>query len=862
MIRKFSILLLLPVTLLFALQLKKESDLPGFLTGKDLSIEWELVSNNYGGKNCYKSNLILSNNGKYKLTRNWEMYFTHSVCRKIILDSLSETIQLIHIAGDFYKIIPTQSFPSIEPNESFTIPIISNDFVIKYSDAPSGFYIIFKSNENGPEQIADVKIKPFTKPEQLLRGKGDRLAPITSEVRYHQNAELTLLPKEQVCPIIPKPVKLTLLKDSIELSDQHEIHYNKAFKNEAKYLSQLFIKIFTKKLNAIESNLSGPGIIYLNKSELPFSNSSEAYQLTITQNSGINISANSDDGIFYGIQTLRALFPPDAEGNYYKQFRIPQLDIEDYPQFSYRGMLVDVARNFQGKESVKKIIQGISFYKINKVQLHLADDEGWRIEIPSLPELTEISSQRGHTLNESDKLIPAYGSGPFGNTTLSNGFYSKKDFIELLRFAKENHIDIIPAIDLPGHARAAIKAMEARYQKLFIKDSIAASYYLLSDRNDLSSYLSVQQYSDNVICPCQESTYKFIETVIKETKMMYQEAGVTLTDFHLGTDEVPDGVWEKSPVCQEFLKRNKLNNSADIKSYFVQRISSILTKERINMGVYEDALTVKANNHSSITLNKGLVNKPITAYSWNNLYGGGNEDLCYKLANNGYDVVLMHVSNLYLDQAYNNDPAEPGFYWGGFVDTKKIFEYTPYNIAHCVYADRMGNAIDEDLFKNKTKLSTAGKKNIIGLQAALFSETLKYPGMMEYYSFPKILAFAERAWSDEPGWAKEKDKKVRLSLLTKDWNCFANALGQRELSRLNHLAGGFNYHFPSPGIIKDQGYFKINSPFPGLLIRYTLDGKDPDKYSMLYTNPVVAKGTIKAALFTTDGRRGKITEFE
>jgi hexosaminidase len=862
MIRKFSILLLLPITLLVALQFKKGSDLPGSLTGQDLSIEWELVTNNYCGKNCYKSNIILTNQGKFQLSRNWVIYFTHSVCRRIHLDSIPKTVQLIHIAGDFYKIIPTQNFPILEPNESFTLPIISNDFVIKYSDAPSGFYIVFDKGESKPELISDVKIKPFTKTEQLLRGKYDHYPIITSEIRFHDNEGLSLVPVNQICPIIPTPVKLSFLKDSVLLSENVKVHYHKAFKAEAEYLSLLLKKIFHRKIFLAESLESGSGIISLQKFELSFSNALEAYQLNIQPNLGINITANTEDGIFYGIQSLRALFPLDAEANTYKQFKVPSLNVEDYPQFTYRGMLLDVARNFQNKESIKKLIESLSFYKINTLQLHLADDEGWRIEIPSLPELTDVSSRRGHTSNESDQLIPAYGSGPFGNTTLSNGFFSKQDFIELLQFAKAHHVAIIPAIDLPGHARAAIKAMESRYHKLIAKGSLSSPEYLLTDLNDRSSYLSVQQYSDNVICPCQESTYNFLERVVQEIKTMYEEAGVQLMDFHLSSDEVPEGVWKKSTVCKEFLKTKKLSNNEDIKSYFLKRASSILKNKQINMGVYEDGLVVKGSNNGPAKIRKDLIDKNTRIYSWNNLYGEGNEDLCYQLANGGNKVILMHVTNLYLDQAYSNDPSEPGFYWGGFVDTKKIFEYTPLHISHCAYSDRMGNPIPQELFNNKIKLSSQGIKNIIGIQGALFSETLKHPGMMEYYAFPKVLALAERAWAKEPEWAKEENQFHRIKMLQQDWNRFANQLGHREFIRLNYLAGGYNYHFPSPGIIVETGQFKINSPFPGLQIRYTLNGENPNRNSLLYDSPVHFNGTIKAALFTKDGRMGKVGELK
>lgn len=177
------------------------------------------------------------------------------------------------------------------------------------------------------------------------------------------------------------------------------------------------------------------------------------------------------------------------------------------------------------------------------------------MEIPGLEELTAVGSRRGHTTDESQCLYPCYDGGYDPDAkTVGNGYYSREEFIDLLKYAAERHVRIVPEIESPGHARAAIVSMRARYNKYFETDPGKATEYMLSEPEDTSRYVSVQYYTDNVMNVALPSTYRFMEKVIQELNAMYQEAGLSLYTVHLGGDEVPRGVWMGSPKCQELMK--------------------------------------------------------------------------------------------------------------------------------------------------------------------------------------------------------------------------------------------------------------------------------------------------------------------
>ena len=240
--------------------------------------------------------------------------------------------------------------------------------------------------------------------------------------------------------------------------------------------------------------------------------SKEAYELEVDAQ-GIRVVGASPAGVFYGLQTLRGLLPTTAAP---KGLVLEAHLVRDAPRFGYRGFMLDVARNFQPKQDVLRVLDLMARYKLNSFHFHLTEDEGWRLEMPSLPELVSVGSRRGHTLDSSLHLPPHWGSGAVPDRPWGSGHYTRAEYIEILRYAAARHIEVIPELEMPGHARAAIKAMEARFRERRQKSDAAAGRYLLSDPDDRSQYTSAQLYHDNVMNPTLESTYVFIERVVAD----------------------------------------------------------------------------------------------------------------------------------------------------------------------------------------------------------------------------------------------------------------------------------------------------------------------------------------------------------
>jgi hexosaminidase len=218
-------------------------------------------------------------------------------------------------------------------------------------------------------------------------------------------------------------------------------------------------------------------------------------------------------------------------------------------------------------------------------------------------------------------------------------------------------------------------------------------------------------------------------------------------------------------------------------------------------------------------------------------------------------VVHRNATNLYIDLAYNQDPEVPGYYWAGFVDTRTVYEFVPLDLYKSAWETVLGEPLDaEALYADFPRLTEEGRQHVLGIQGQLWSENAKSQDLMEYLAFPKLLALSERAWAAQPAWAEIDAAARRRAGIDTAWNAFANALGRRELQRLDHLQGGVNYRLPPPGAVIEDGMLKANTAFPGLMIRYTTDGSDPSASSPEYTGPVQASGTIKLRTFDTRGR--------
>lgn len=815
-----------------------------------IEITWEVVSN-LEPENQFSATLTFKNNGEDALPDSgWALYFNS--IRPPVNGSFGPELSVSHINGDFFKLEPTEEFEAIEPGESRSYPYHSMFFAIKETDAPDGFYFQF---DDRIEEVSKVTVLPFTEEEQVKRSENDILEIPDAESRYRTNEDLTMLPVDEIGKLTPTPVSLEEGEGVFSFDGSTPVYYAAGLEEEAEWLHEM-LEQYGIETNLIESeNRENQAGIILSV-ETGQSSVPESYLLEVDTDD-ITITGVDRSGLFYGIQSLRALIANRQSDD----LTIPSVSIEDAPAFSYRGMHLDVSRNFQSKESVLRLLDAMALYKLNHFQFHLTDDEGWRLAIDPLPELTEVGGRRGHTLDDSEFLIPSYGSGPspVPGESFGSGWYSRDDYIEILRFANRRHIEVIPEIDIPGHARAAIKAMEHRYRQLAeAGDLEAAEEFRLHDPADTSEYRSIQNFNDNVINVCRESTYRFLETVFDEIIAMHREADAPLSSIHVGGDEVPNGVWEGSPACEEYMNEQGLEEIRDLWTHFFDRMRSILAERGLTLSGWEEVGFQRSEDHGVKEPNPELAGSVIP-YVWNSIWGTGLEDSAYRLANAGFQVVMSNASNLYFDMAVNKNWQEPGFYWADMFDSKETYSFIPYNLFKNGYENSYGHPVPEEHYEELVALTPEGRENILGIQGQLWTETVNEPGRMEYMIFPRFLSLAERAWAGNPEWAGIQSDSDMWEARDTAWNEFANRVGRLELPRLDRYYEDFNYRIPVPGAVVEDGYLKVNSSFPGFTIRYSLTGETPTEDSDLYEGPVMIEGSelIQVAAFNQEGRSGR-----
>ena len=856
---KRSLLFLIIPFLTFSCKQMEQSSTPN---DSNVALTWSFQGNNVE-EGYYSAVFILKNQGEKALSdKGWALYYSQQGLG-VMDETVTGNVRIEHINGDLLSISPQEGF-SLEPGASVEIAYRRPGSMILESEAPLHPYMVYGNSEGEKStavSIAEYTILPFPSLDKFFPPAMGIVLPNAAWV-YEQNSPTSLLEPGETGKVIPSPMKEYYSGSTMALNDDLVIAYQEGLENEASYLTEMLKQLTGNTTKVLEGIQGIPGAITLRTDDMI--NGDETYQMASTPEEGIVITGSDDAGVFYGIQSLLSIIPPGAWANPSSTLELEMGFIEDRPAFSYRGMHLDIARNFIEPADIKRLIRVMAYYKMNKLHLHLTDDEGWRLEIPSLPELTEVGAHRGHTLTERDHLIPAYGSGPDpapeGNH--GSGYLSRETFIDLLLFADAHHIEVIPEINFPGHARAAIYAMETRYDRLMKEGKQEeAEWYRLIDPEDASVYNSAQNFNDNVICVCTEGPYRFFETVVDDVIDMYEEAGLTLEILNTGGDEVPAGVWKGSPLCQAFMEEHpKFGKFENLQAYFGGRIFEILTKKNLVMAGWEE-IVMKKNEEGTWIPNPEFVGTEMLPLVWNSIYE--NLDLGNRLANAGFPVILCNVNNFYFDLAYTHHPAERGLYWGGFVNTRSSFDFIPYDVFKCNMADKWGNPYDINTdFVGMEKLKLDAHKRIIGLQAELWSETVKGGTMAEYYYLPKLIGFAERAWVGQASWGMIADQDKRVTAMDSDWNRFANIVGQREMPRLDYLFGGFNYRIPPPGAVILEGLLHANVDFPGLTIRYTTDGSEPDVESPVYSEPVEVSGKVMLRSFDTRGRSGRISVVE
>lgn len=789
------------------------------------------------------SELTILNKGKQLLpAQGWRIFFNSRPLDVIEADR--SRVEIKHVNGSLFVLSPLAAFSSIKPGASVKIQVLSTEIKNK-TDLSTGFYLVWDTDPSKGYNIGLTNIHPKAQVEKIEHEAAAHA--------FNLNKEIKDIPLAKLSKVFPTPISYQETNGEFQLHAAVPIFTDKAFINEAGLFANELGSVFGKKLSVTATdNVSG---IILKKGAVI---GAESYHLSVNPQR-ILITAPDAAGMFYGLQSLKTMFPVTALKNVQKQVAIPSVEIEDAPRFAFRGFMMDVARNFQSKKEVLKVLDVMALYKMNVFHFHLTEDEGWRLEIPGLPELTTVGSQRGHSTDEMSSILPAYGSGADKGTNSGSGFYTRDDFIEILKYATARHIRVLPEIETPGHARAAIKSMDARYARLMKEGKKEeATHYLLCDVNDQSKYESVQGFTDNVINVALPSTYNFLEKVVDELQAMYTAAGAPLTTVHFGGDEVPNGVWEKSPAVAELLKKDtSLKGVDEMWYYYFNRINTMLKAKGLYLSGWEEIGLRKAlvNGEKKMVLEERFTKENFHADVWNNL--NGNEDLAYKMANAGYKIVLTPVTNLYLDLAANKSFEEIGQYWGGYVDMDKPFYFIPYDMFKNIKEDADGNPIDRKALEGKEQLTEFGKSNIVGMQSPLWSEIIISPERFEYLLLPKLFAVAERAWAKDPEWAKVTDPDQSAALYQTAWSEFVNVIGKREIPRMNHYAGGFNYRIPTPGVLVENGIANANVQLPGLAIRYTTDGTLPTQKSPRYLKPLQNKGVLRFRVFDEMGKAGR-----
>lgn len=565
---------------------------------------------------------------------------------------------------------------------------------------------------------------------------------------------------------------------------------------------------------------------------------SEGYRLAIGQG-GVTIAAADAAGASYALRSLAQQMA--AEGA-----RLRPLIVEDAPRYGFRGLHIDLARKFHSKAEILKLIEQMAAYKLNKLHLHLGDDEGWRLQIASLPELTEVGAYRCADLSEKTCLQPQLGADPARDAT-TNGYLTAAVYSDILRAAKARQIEVIPSFDMPGHSRAAIRSMEVRYQRLLAKgDKAGAERFRLVEPGDTTRYSSVQHYDDNTLNVCIDSTYRFIDTVIDDIAALHKAAGVPLTTYHIGADETA-GAWVQSPACKVMMAKTGMQPK-QLGAYFIERISADLAKRGIAVAGWSDGLghTDPAKMPASVQTN-----------IWSNLHGGGVAE-AHGQANRGWKTVLSIPDLGYFDMPYAADPNETGYDWASRgVDSFQVFGFMPGNLA--------ANAalIPNILAQPKAIADTVPlqpNRGIAGLQAQLWSETVRRDSQVDYMLFPRLLALAERAWS-KPEWEpayvagtgyQPNDQRVDRTKLLAGWRDFAGRMGV-QMRRLDQA--GVTYRLAPPGARIVNGSLEANAEFAGTPIEYRTGNTAWTRYD----GPVAVARAVELRTRTPDGRRASRT---
>lgn len=777
----------------------------------------------------------INNSTKMNFDSIWSLHWNQQSAI-IDNDSLPPNLKYQYVAGQSYNILSFGKGFTLNTGESVSVDLKQSGVVKRKSDLPVGGFVVIDN------QFIDVKFINLWQ-----NAIGIERLDIPSSVDRYNNYLSSTVNKSELDLIVPTPNTIELLGGELPLKSKYSINIDESLNLDSNLIVSLLDEVTEIDIKKNDSNND----IYVNYVD---DLNEESYILNINQDK-ILISASDRAGALYAIQSLKQIFLVSKLEN----TPIKNLIVNDSPRFSYRGMLLDISRNFYGPEKIKQIIDYLSFFKINHLDFRITDDEGWRLEIPGLEELTEVGSKRAYTKDEFENLIPMYGSGPDTDSS-GSGYLSRVEFIDILKYANQRNITIIPQISFPSHARSAIISMNARYQKYMkLGNIVEAEKYLLIDPEDKSEYYSAQGFNDNIACICRESAYTFYDKVIDEVYLMYKDAGVKFQKFGVGADELPYGAWQKSPICDKFMDEKSITGDYNALYEMMQRrVYNKLSSYDLTMTGWDDILLkLTEKNQSETKIKDFFKDDDILLYVWKNDWGQGRQDMIYKYANLGYKTIMSNSSAFYFDMVDDRDFDNIGLSWSGYADYKDIWTVDVYDIFNDSYGVEKNN-ISQDYINSSEKLNPENRENIIGIQSQIWSETIKSEDILDYMFMPNIIVFSQKAWSNDPKWMTISDQGLRRKTLQKEWNNFANNIGQRLLPIVDNIFEGLKYDLPKPGgvIINDSLF--ANSAFPGLHIKYTLDGSIPNSESTNYSSPfkINKDDVVHLRLFNKLGRGG------
>lgn len=469
--------------------------------------------------------------------------------------------------------------------------------------------------------------------------------------------------------IVPRPVSLSLGDDLLTLKDNVDIVARTA---EEKNIGKFLIAFFTTRnipSSVFDESDSEKKIILTTVDSL----AEESYSLEVTDD-GVVITGGSDSGLFYGVQTLMQLFAPDpASGN-----SLPFVSITDSPRFPYRGLHLDVGRHMFPLAFIKKYIDLLAYHKFNFFHWHLTEDQGWRIEIKKYPRLQEVAAYRRETVvGRHDASSKEYDGKRYG------GYYTQEEIKDIVNYAADRYVTIIPEIEMPGHSIAAL-----------------AAYPELGCTGGPYEVHTTWGVVDDVYCAGKEETFTFLENVLDEVITLFPSKYV-----HIGGDECPKTRWKVCPNCQKRIKKEKLKDEHALQSYFIQRMEKYLNSKGKQIIGWDEIL-------------EGGLAPNATVMSWRGEDGG------IAAAKQGHNVIMTPSKWCYFDYYQDTSKTEP-MALGGFTPISRVYSYDPL----------------------PKQLSKEEAKYVLGGQACLWTEYISTPEYAEYMAYPRACAMAEVLWS-------------------------------------------------------------------------------------------------------------------